>query len=138
MKVEIICSFVPADFKKKQILISKRSATNDIYPEYWGLLGGELLEKEELKKGVRRIVKTLIGHEVETIEHLKTVLIYSDGNYDDFVVVSYVGTVENGKKITTEDNFKWITEDEINKIQIFPGIHKILRAAFKYMKNETK
>ena len=109
--------------KEGKILTIRRSKTSPFRSLYWDLPGGILEPGEDKKEAILREIKEETGLDVKNIvaidegtwqesEYLWTTTCYMGRSKTNNIALSY-----------EHDDFKWVTPEEIQKLQALP-IHK--------------
>ncbi len=127
-----------AIFKNRKILIVQRAANDDLYPGLWELPGGKKEPLEPAGDSVVREVweETGIKVKVEGIVFVFNFTVEKTGEIWDFTqlvfVVKPVGKVR--VKISDEhQDFRWISESELDDYRISKEMKAAIRKAFLYI-----
>lgn len=119
---------------KKQVLITKRSQTNDVLPEYWDIPGGSLEDGEDPTTGAIRETKEETGIDVNNLS-----LFFYHANVDpvknkQFITLVFLAEYSGGEiKLNPEehDDFAWINISDANeykKVNYLQGCFDILNS----------
>lgn len=117
--------------EKKEVLLGKRSLTEDVLPGYWGLPGGKVENKESiqdiLEEDLKREVFEEIGAKIDNIKYLESHL--SDG---EKINICFTAKIKEGipKPLDETEEIKWTKIEELTNIKITP--HTLDRVKLAY------
>jgi len=109
--------------KAGEIVTIRRSKTSPTRPFYWDLPGGILEPGEDKKEAILREFKEETGLDI------KDIVVIDEGTWQEgeysWTTICYMGRSKtNNIALSYEhDDFKWVTPEEIQKLQALP-IHK--------------
>ncbi len=125
-----------------ELLIIKRSSHEDVYPNNWELPGGHVEPGESVKECVER----------ETMEETGLVVDRIIGEFDELrwtsqskgrvsVQYNYAARVAEPMDIRLNpeehSEHKWITEIDVDRLQMSSGMNKVLHDAFTFSKTHA-
>jgi 8-oxo-dGTP pyrophosphatase MutT (NUDIX family) len=132
----------PSTSDPYKLLIVKRSSHEDVYPNNWELPGGHVEPGESVKECVER----------ETMEETGLVVDRIIGEFDELrwtsqsqgrVSVQYNYAVRVAEPMDVQLNpeehteHKWITEMDVDRLQMSSGMNKVLHDAFTFSRTNA-
>ena|SRR3989338_11622992 len=128
MKVTVIADAVIE--KEGKVLLLKRASDKKFLPSYWDLPGGKVEEKEDPNTAIKREVLEETNLQVKSAKP-RYVWSYQLQNRpgEFFIVINYLVKCHDYDKIQVRkeehSEFKWLTIDEIEKLNYFSPEMKI-------------
>jgi mutator protein MutT len=119
--------------KSKKILLGKRSPTEEVYPNLWGIPGGKIDSTDtSLEDGLSREVKEEIGIAIKNIKLLKN-NIRKKSNDSQTLYLTFKAEISEGTPRALEDTVevKWFNFNEINPNELTPFTYDILKIALE-------
>lgn len=119
-----------------QVLVVKRSPTDDAFPNVWEIPGGKVDPGEEVRLTVERetleetalVVKDVLG-ELEEMH-------WESGSGKKSIQFNFAVTVENGTgiRLSAEEHteWKWLGEEDVKDLGCTPKMAVVLLDAFRF------
>lgn len=135
-----------------KFLVTKRSSTKKVYPNKWTVPGGGLEPDDYLntekttsdgwyyvvEKALRREVKEEVNLDIVKPRYLLD-MVFIRPDSVPVLVLSYYAEYESGEIELEEGDateFRWITADEAQKLDLIPGIAEEIIEVDKILKGE--
>ena len=117
-------------FKNKYLVI-QRSVDMNFYPSYWNGVSGFLDDNRSLEQKIFDELGEELGIKKEQVNRVKLAEIFDqdEPKYNKTWIVHPVLVEVNTDKITLDwegRDFRWLTMDEIMKLDLLPGFDKVL------------
>ncbi|MGC9779070.1 MAG: NUDIX domain-containing protein [Candidatus Heimdallarchaeota archaeon] len=116
-----------------EILLIKRSADNEEYPNYWEDVGGRLKQAEAPEDGLRREIREETGiTDIEIIKPLTMFHVYRKSikkPENELIGISY-WCKTNSKKVTLShehSEYKWLPSNEAYELIDHPALKKYIK-----------
>ena len=119
---------------KNEILLGKRSLTEDVLPGYWGLPGGKADTKENiqsvLEEELKREVLEEVGVKIDNLKYLESHL--SD---DHKINISFTARIKSGvpKPLDETEEIKWVTFEELVNFNLTPHTVERIKLAYSLL-----
>lgn len=101
--------------EKNQILILKRSSTDDVLPDYWDIPGGTLKDGEDPTTGTIREVKEEAGIDIENPSLFFYTSTVDQAKNKQFVILIFIAQYQSGEIVLNHndhDDYQWINLDD--------------------------
>ncbi len=115
--------------KNGEVLVIKRSSTDDIRPDEWDLPGGRHEDGESLENGVTREIEEETG--VNSLDGLKLMFTHSElrtseGPAFRYILLIFTARVDNPNIVVSDEHseYKWVSKQELSDILPHP-LHKL-------------
>jgi 8-oxo-dGTP diphosphatase len=137
-KFQKICvtAFIPDG---KKILVLKRSRMEEFLPEYWEMPGGKVEFAESPDEAVAREVKEETNLEIEAVNPYSLFSYISGDGERHTVDIQYITKLiggMSGLRISdAHSEWKWISEEEIEKYKFSESMKAIIKRGFQYIKS---
>lgn len=121
MKIKIAANGIIV--KNKKILLIKRSAKANYFPNYWLIPGGKIKSKEKIENGLKRELKEETGFSVKIKEMIKVSDVFHRNHRD--IIFDYLVTPIKGK--IKSEKVKWCGKNDIKKLKMTSRDRKTLK-----------
>ena len=122
-----------------KILIVQRNANEDIYPGLWELPSGKKEDLETAEASLIREVKEEVGMDVVPVApfdvfnyQIEKPDVIKDSTQINFLVKPVNDGDINVTLSEEHQDYKWVTENEIDSYEISDSTKNVLRKAFKF------
>ena len=119
--------------EKTKVLVLKRQKNEKFFAGKWHFPGGKVERGESFLEALKREVKEEAGLEIyDEIRHIRDFhFIRKDGNH--VVGITFEVTAKPGRIILNQDNdeYRWISPEEIHNLDYIHGIEKDIEIGFK-------
>jgi 8-oxo-dGTP diphosphatase len=108
----------------KELLLQLRDDKQEIpYPNYWGLIGGEIEQGELPLDAIKREISEEINCEVEDIRFIET---FKEGELEATIYAGKIYESVEGIKLTEGQKVQYFPLIRIKEINIIPFIREII------------
>ncbi len=120
--------------EKKEVLLGKRSSTEDTLQGFWSIPGGKLELAEHaldvLENNAIKEVLEEFGVTVGVLTYLDSHLWATDES-DKKVTIVFKGVITSGapKPLEDTDEVEWFSLEEIKKIKLPPNVFRVIEKA---------
>lgn len=115
---------------KKQILILKRSRTNDILPDCWDIPGGTLEDGEDPAVGAARETEEETGLNIKNLGLFSYTSNVDAGKNKQFVRLIFIAAYPGGAiSLSPEEHeeYKWVSIDEVQNYRLVDYMHDLVK-----------
>ncbi len=115
-----------------EVLLAKRSMTEDVLPGYWGIPGGKVETRgnitDILEKEIKREVQEEVGIDITDIKYIE-----SHMNESGKLNICFVCKISSGKPVISDEVEKvgWYSLKEAEKMLLTPHTLDRLKLAYK-------
>ena len=120
--------------EKNEVLLGKRSMTEDVLPGYWGLPGGKVDTSDNsqsiLEKELKREVLEEVGVKISDLRYLESHLSDSDK-----INISFTAQIKSGipKPLDETEEVRWIKFEELTKFNLTPHTVERIKLAYSLL-----
>ena len=133
----------PASATKHQLLVVKRAAHEESFPNKWELPGGRVEPGETVRQCVERETREETGLLVERVVGELAELRWESGSSGKKknVQMNYAVTVKEPMEIRLDPDehseWLWVNEDQVDSLESTPAMKEVLRGSFQYSKTNS-
>ncbi|KAM0796814.1 NUDIX hydrolase domain-like protein [Usnea florida] len=132
----------PASFTKHQLLVVKRAAHEESFPNKWEIPGGRVEPGETVRQCVERETLEETGLRVErVVGELAELRWDSASSGKKSVQMNYAVTVQEPVEIRLDPDehseWLWANEDQVDGLDSTPAMKEVLRGSFEYSKTNS-
>ncbi len=116
---------------KKNILIQKRSALEDVFPGHWGVPGGGVETSDtDLISALHREVREEVGIEINNVHLFKESIVIKESSNVKYVL--YIATHLSGlaQPLDDTDEVRWAGLDEMSGLLFTPTTLQSIKEAY--------
>ncbi|MCX6803215.1 MAG: NUDIX domain-containing protein [Candidatus Diapherotrites archaeon] len=116
---------------KKEVLLGKRSSTEDVLPGLWGLPGGKVDATENvqsvLEEDLKREVFEEVGVKISDLQYLESHL-----SEDHKINISFTAQIKSGvpKPLDETEEVKWVKFEELENFKLTPHTFERIKLAY--------
>jgi len=123
---------------KNKFLVVQRSKKLNFYPGYWNGISGFLDDKRGLTEKVAEEIKEELGIPKSKIKNIRFGEIFDqeEPKYKKTWIVHPVLVEVKTDKVKTDweaRNYKWVTLQEIKRLNLLPGFDEVLKRLFLWI-----
>lgn len=116
--LKVVCAII---LSNRKILITQNSSGSD-HPFQWEFAGGKIKPGESEEDAIYREIREELNVEIEIQKKINSVTF--DYGFKQIELIPFLCSIKKGKiKLNEHAAYKWITIDELNKID-FSGADK--------------
>ncbi len=124
---------------KNKLLVVQRSKKLNFYPSYWSGISGFLDDQKSLNEKVVDEIREEIGISKRKIKRIRLGEIFNqeEPKYKKTWVVHPVLVEVKTDKVKLDwesKNYKWLTPQEVKRLNLLPGFDKVLKSLSPWIK----
>lgn len=130
---EVKVSVVMLFNENKEILLLKRSDTDDWMSGKWGFTGGHVEDGESFEQGAIRETKEESNVDIYKLDE---VFRRVEDNHELVFFIAYTKVYKNVKLSNEHSDFKWVKPNELNDLDLIPNTIEDILEGLKQLKEK--